>query len=468
MPISCKMSWDARNRRWWKMKDRKRFVVSCKQLAQWSGHPVPETKEGSYQTANQWWQAKLAEIEAQQPPHPFGYEIQELERRRDWLRSKGYADHAAGMTKMIEDVSGFKESDLHPSIVGSLLEPMSQVWQDRLQRDKPEQVPNDRTIGGQLQAWFTTLEANVQAGKMVPSHVVNIKICLGHFETFIGKESLVEKIDEATLERFHLHLLDKVAQRRRDKAAGVSPEYAKKVFRISKQFIKYCWSKRLLELPRNFDSRGFGFGAGPKAVETFTDNEIKKLLAKATGQLKLHILLMLNCGYRSTDISDLRDDQVDWTEGRIKRKRSKTENHEDVPEVDYKLWPETFSLLEKWRSGGEIVLLTRSGRRWCWEELGENGKTHSADSIATNFRRLRESLGIPKSLDKLRKTSATHIEAHREYGRYKTHFLGLSPRSIADRHYAAPSKELFDEILMWLGRKYGFIKLSEPATDTIE
>ncbi len=96
----------------------------------------------------------------------------------------------------------------------------------------------------------------------------------------------------------------------------------------------------------------------------------------------------------------------------------------------------------------------RESRRWCWEELGENGKTHSADSIATNFRRLRESLGIPKSLDKLRKTSATHIEAHREYGRYKTHFLGLSPRSIADRHYAAPSKELFDEILMWLGRKY--------------
>ena len=78
MPISCKMSWDARNRRWWKMKDRKRFVVSCKQLAQWSGHPVPETKERSYQMANQWWQAKLAEIEAQQPPHPFGYEIQVL------------------------------------------------------------------------------------------------------------------------------------------------------------------------------------------------------------------------------------------------------------------------------------------------------------------------------------------------------------------------------------------------------
>jgi integrase len=246
----------------------------------------------------------------------------------------------------------------------------------------------------------------------------------------------------------------------------MSPEYAKKVFRITKQFIKYCWSKRLLDLPRNFDSRAFGFGAGAKAVETFTDVEISKLLAGAKGQLKLHILLMLNCGYRSTDISDLRDDEVDWTEGRIKRKRSKTAHHADVPEVDYKLWPETFSLLKRWRTGGEIVLLTRSGKRWSWEEIGADGKTHTADSIATNFRRLRESLGITKSLDKLRKTSATHIESHKEYGRYKSHFLGLSPKSIADRHYAAPSTELFDEILMWLGRKYGLVEPSEAATDT--
>jgi integrase len=295
-----------------------------------------------------------------------------------------------------------------------------------------------------------------------------MRICLGQFESFIGKESLVEKIDEATLERFYLHLLERVARRRNDKSDGMSPEYAKKVFRVTKQFIKYCWSKRLLELPRNFDSRAFGFGAGVKAVETFTDAEISKLLAGAKGQLKLHILLMLNCGYRSTDISDLRDDEVDWTEGRIKRKRSKTSNHDEVPEVDYKLWSETFSLLKKWRSGGEIVLLTRSGRLWCWEELGEDGKTHTADSIATNFRRLRDSLGIPKSLDKLRKTSATHIESHKEYGRYKSHFLGLSPKSIADRHYAAPSTALFDEILMWLGTKYGLVEPSEAATDTTE
>ena len=36
---------------------------------------------------------------------------------------------------------------------------------------------------------------------------------------------------------------------------------------------------------------------------------------------------------------------MDWKEGRITRKRSKTSSHEGVPVVSYKLWPETLHLL---------------------------------------------------------------------------------------------------------------------------
>jgi hypothetical protein len=103
------------------------------------------------------------------------------------------------------------------------------------------------------------------------------------------------------------------------------------------------------------------------------------------------------------------------------------------------------------------VLLTRSGSPWCRDELGDDGKLHTTDSIATNFRRLRDKTDIQKPLDLLRKTSATLIESHKEYGRYKTHFLGHSPKSIADKHYAAPSVELFDEVVLWLGFKLGIV-----------
>jgi len=51
--------------------------------------------------------------------------------------------------------------------------------------------------------------------------------------------------------------------------------------------------------------------------------------------------------------------------------------------------------------------------------------------------------------------SATLLETHEVYGRYVHHFLGHSPKSIADKHYAAPSQELFDKALDWLRQWIG-------------
>jgi hypothetical protein len=36
-----------------------------------------------------------------------------------------------------------------------------------------------------------------------------------------------------------------------------------------------------------------------------------------------------------------------------------------------------------------------------------------------------------------------------------SHFLGHSPRTMKDRHYAAPATELFDKAVLWLGKQYG-------------
>ena len=74
---------------------------------------------------------------------------------------------------------------------------------------------------------------------------------------------------------------------------------------------------------------------------------------------------MLNCGMTQRDISDLKDEEVDWNAGRIRRKRSKTANHDNVPVVEYLLWPRTFDLLKEYRSGGELVLLTNPAVRGC-------------------------------------------------------------------------------------------------------
>jgi hypothetical protein len=159
------------------------------------------------------------------------------------------------------------------------------------------------------------------------------------------------------------------------------------------------------------------------------------------------------------DVSELRDNEVDWTAGRITRKRSKTATCENVPEVCYQLWRSTFALLKQYRSGSDRVLLTESGKPFIRKELVD-GKLTKADGIASNFAHLRRKLrkcqpGFKRSLKQLRKLGASLLESHHEYGRYVSYFLGHSPRTVKDRHYAVPSQELFDDAVAWLGQQLG-------------
>src|SRR5262249_44415409 len=112
------------------------------------------------------------------------------------------------------------------------------------------------------------------------------------------------------------------------------------------------------------------------------------------------------------------------------------------------------ALLRQYRSGAERVLLTESGRPFVRKEL-VNGKLVKADNIASNYAHLKRRLKFRKPLKWLRKTSATLLESHPVYGRLTSLFLGHSPRSIKDKHYAEPPQELLDEAVTWLGQQLG-------------
>jgi integrase len=212
--------------------------------------------------------------------------------------------------------------------------------------------------------------------------------------------------------------------------------------------------KGLINAPKNLQNRKFRFQGDQKSVAIMAPAEVKALIEAAPGQLKLHLLLMANCGYTQNDVAELRPDQVDWSEGRIKRKRNKTERHADVPEVDYKLWPPTFELLRKYgHREGNIVLLTKSGLPWVRDLLDEEGKRKKVDAIKSNYAHLKEK-GFKRPMKLLRKTGATLIEGYNSA--YSNHFLGHSPRSIKDRSYVATNGAAFDKAVAWLGVQYGF------------
>src|SRR5262249_15713265 len=146
--------------------------------------------------------------------------------------------------------------------------------------------------------------------------------------------------------------------------------------------------------------------------------------------------------------------EVDWKKGCVIRKRSKTGDRDNTPTVNYKLWPKTFEFLKQFRSGGERVLLTRAGKPYVRQDLNDGHVTRS-DIIAANYCKLRKKVNFKKSVKELRKTGASLLESHEVYGRFVGHYLGHSPKSMAERHYAAPAQALFDEAIEWLGSQLG-------------
>jgi hypothetical protein len=163
------------------------------------------------------------------------------------------------------------------------------------------------------------------------------------------------------------------------------------------------------------------------------------------------------------------------SDSRIIRKRSKTAACENVPVVNYRLWPQTFELLNKYRSGGERVLVTEEGQAYVRNRLREDGRLSKADGFASNYvhlkRKLKRSMpSFNRPMKQLRKLGATLLGNHPEYGRFQSYFLGHSPRTVADRSYVVPSQEMFDKAILWLGQQLGQVPVeggqAEPVRQT--
>jgi hypothetical protein len=252
---------------------------------------------------------------------------------------------------------------------------------------------------------------------------------------FLGAESDVRQINEATVEGYYKHL----------RGSQQAPIVQRKVWSYFRRFVRYLWAAGRIELPRNLDWKTFTFEVGAKRIKTYPIEMVREMLGKLNDRRKLYALLALNTGMLGVDMAMLRHEE--YQNGRIRRKRSKTRKGENVPEVDYLLWPETVRLLGQYPSQHPEYVLTSSVGTPLWSRR-DNGGTGRTDLVGQQWR--SGSYKPPMALKALRSVAATILESHREFGRYKSHFLGHSPRSLGDRHYAAPSRGLFDEVLLWL------------------
>jgi integrase len=488
------MSWDSKQARWVKMHKGERYTVSCSALG------VPPTKEGSYQAANAWWTIKRAEIDAvSKPARRVPLPLEDVAAASLGAAPDGFGD----VRRMLESALLREESDRKagkpvegigsvgsgaiaigdepvdadairrhevmrlverllfgdgklPDAARSQLPPARALQLEQgaaLVRGDAVADPA-RTVGAMANAWHQLHRARVEAGDLAPDRCKNVAGHLRHFVQFVGEQADVAAIDAAVLQSFHLHCLGEVSARRQSLKAGWSVAYARETFSVARSWMRWLAEQGTIEPPKNINSKQFKFGSTAKTIPTWTIDEVQYVISEAPGKLKLAMLLMVNCGMTQIDVSDLRDSEVNWTTGRITRRRSKTAGIESVPTVSYPLWGDTFALLKKYRSGAARVLLTESGLPYVRKEWA-GGKLVKADGFTSNYAHLKRRLCFTKPMKLLRKTSASLLESHEVYGRFTGMFLGHAPATMREKHYAAPPQNLFDEAIHWLGRECG-------------
>lgn len=443
MPAKYEMGWDASHRRWTKMVKGHRLTVSCRQLSEWSGKRVPETKEGSYQVANRWLAWKRQEIEGGVIDQP---EVIEARRRAAWCRQNGQEEDAkvwaelarkpylwkgvqAGLALHTWGNTGVNLEDVKPT--RELIEHLAggAVWKERLGESDSDDV---MTVGKARSEWLEIRRLGRIKGNTYSNSVNTSSVFADH----LGNENPITIINEEVWERWLVFLV---------KQDGWTDGYKNVLIRTAKQFISWCVSRKLIQSPANLSSRHLVIPPSPVKIKTVPIEDCRRLMTDLPANMRCVALLCLNCLFTQVDCSDLLDSEVDWQNGRIIRKRTKTAANPRTPLVDYLLWEETFSALKAERSGKDRVLLTKAGEVWIV------GRT---DKLAHQWARDTAKIGLTHTIKLLRKTSATLLGNHPEFGVYAQHLLGHAPTSTATTHYIKPDQDRLDAALIWLRSQY--------------
>ncbi|AMV16533.1 hypothetical protein [Planctomyces sp. SH-PL14] len=322
------------------------------------------------------------------------------------------------------------------------------IWKDRLAAasvQPSQETPREST----LKAFVDRYVVKRRESGITPTAADNIRRHLQYMQRKLGPGLDASAVGGKHVDDLHQALLQDCEGKRFTKT------YAADIFKTAKMFIRWLHETDVLhQLPKNLTSRALRITREPPVIKTYTVEQIRELFAAAPEDLKLYILLALNCGMTQVDISALKPESVDWDAGTLTRKRGKTIHFERVPTVTYKLWGITLRLLKKLRSNDpNHLLLSSNGKTLRGEEL-RNGKLVRRNPIRVAFVRLRKSLGQSGDFKSLKKTSASLLRDNAEFNGVEAVFLDHAPKSMSDRHYAGVPTTLLARALGWLEGRY--------------
>ncbi len=221
----------------------------------------------------------------------------------------------------------------------------------------------------------------------------------------------------------------------------ISEYSARMLVKTARAVFDFADAVGLWTSPRRFD-RLFRL---PRAtcqptIKTFSLDELVRLYRSADDQMKMLILLGLNCGFCSSELATLKQNEIDLKAKTIKRARQKTS-----VKMSWSLWGETVKALQHGmaRNGGsnELAFIRENGQPL----VSFNADNRRLDFIphAWNGLLKRANKGnetpIVGSFKLLRKTGATMIRA---IGGIEVSemYLAHSEKSMA-RFYSTPNHD---------------------------
>jgi hypothetical protein len=222
VPFKELMSWEPGKKRWAKMYRRQRYFVVASALG-----PV-HTRDATRAAANTWWEKKRAEIDG--PDHKPEEEetVEEIQQRR-----------LEGVDAVLVEGTWFSKSDTRARV--------------------PE-----RTVKATGQLFLDV----IHDGDMKPMSFREVRDYINHLTEQLGPETDVGVIDATRVEQIGLAL------RRSELSAGRK----KKHWSFFRRYVRYLWSKSLIDLPRNLDSKEYIVTVRPKKIRTYTPRQVRDCL----------------------------------------------------------------------------------------------------------------------------------------------------------------------------------------------
>jgi hypothetical protein len=288
----------------------------------------------------------------------------------------------------------------------------------------------ERTISHHLDRWAELMRQRVTPTtfSVVPSYLKIFREIRHGDQLVLSGEMLIDVLTESKLDEAYLAF----------KSWDKEETTKQKQFIYFRSFVRHLIERRFIPPLANIDSKAFTFKVKKTGKEPADARRIREFLSALPDRFQLYALLALNCSMNNIDIAQLTHGQIDWSRSTLTRKRVKTEGHENVPVVRYKLWPETVRLLKQEMTAGgkdQLVLRDAAGAPLYIAQVKDGGKVHHYDKIKSSW---RDYFGRSEkkefTLRDFRYFGADLLEES-PHKSDREAFLGHSPKSVESVHY---------------------------------